>query len=63
METKNLEEMTKEELTELVNTLNKELEETKEKLVQTEESWSRTIEARELLEKKILAGKAFWEIM
>ena len=63
METKNLEEMTKEELMELVNTLNKELEETKRKLAQTEEAWNRTIEARELLEKKILAGKAFWEIM
>lgn len=63
METKNLEEMTKEELTELVNTLNKELEETKEKLVQTEESRSLIVKDWDLLRKKILAGKAFWEIM
>lgn len=63
METKNLEEMTKEELMELVNTLNKELEETKQELVQTKESRDLIVKDWDLLRKKILAGKAFWEIM
>lgn len=63
METKGIEEMTREELIEFATSLNKELKETKEQLIQTEAWWNAAIVSRELLEKKIAAAKAFWEVM
>lgn len=63
METKKLEGMTKEELIELVGTLNKELEKSKSD-VTLYRNWSkREEEARILAEKKILAAKAFFEVI
>lgn len=63
METKKLEGMTKEELIELVGTLSKELEKSKSD-VALYKNWSkREEEARILAEKKILAGKAFFEVL
>lgn len=59
METKGLEEMTREELIDLVSSLNKELEGTKRDL-ENYKCWKNDIEeARALAEKKILAIKAF----
>ena len=63
METKGIEEMTREELIELVSSLNKELEETKQGLAQSKRWWSEAVEDRNLLEKKIAAAKAFFEVM
>lgn len=63
METKGIEEMTIEELIDTVHSLSKELSETKEELAQTQKWWDATIVGRELLEKKIAAAKAFWEVM
>lgn len=63
METKGIEEMTREELIELVSSLNKELEGTKEDL-ELYKGWkSREEEARILAEKKIVAAKAFFEVV
>lgn len=63
METKNLEEMTKEELIELVGSLIRELQETKQQLTQTEKWWDAASEDRDLLQKKITAAKAFVEVL
>lgn len=63
METKNLEEMTKEELIELVGSLNRELQETKQRLDATDRWRQEETEVRNLLEKKITAAKAFVEVL
>lgn len=63
METKNLEEMTKEELIELVGSLTKELEKAKSDLALYQKWKEEEKEARMLAEKKILAGKAFFEVL
>lgn len=63
METKNLEEMTKEELIELVGSLNRELQETKQRLDTIGKWRQEETEARNLLEKKIIAAKAFVEVL
>lgn len=63
METKNLEEMTKEELIELVGSLNEELEKAKSDITLYRNWAKREEDARTLAEKKILAGKAFFEVL
>lgn len=63
METKGIEEMTREELIELVGSLNKELEGMKED-IELYKGWkNREEEARILAEKKIVAAKAFFEVV
>lgn len=63
METKGIEEMTREELIELVGSLNKELDGTKRDL-ELYKGWkNREEEARILAEKKIIAAKAFFEVV
>lgn len=63
METKGIEEMTKDELIELVGSLNKELEGSK-KDIELYRGWkNREEEARILAEKKIVAAKAFFEVV
>lgn len=63
METKGIEEMTREELVELVGSLSKELEGTKKDL-ELYKGWKdREGEARILAEKKIMAAKAFFEVV
>lgn len=63
METKKLEGMTKEELIELVGTLSKELEKSKSDVTLYRDWSKRDEEARILAEKKILAAKAFFEVV
>lgn len=63
METKGIEEMTREELIELVSSLNKELEGTNKDL-ELYKGWkNQEEEARILAEKKIVAAKAFFEVV
>lgn len=63
METKGIEEMTKDELIELVGSLSKELEGAK-KDIELYRGWkNREEEARILAEKKIIAAKAFFEVV
>lgn len=63
METKGIEQMTKEELIDLVGSLNKELECAKRDL-ELYKGWrNREEEARILAEKKIIAAKAFFEVI
>lgn len=63
MEAKGIEEMTKEELIGLIGSLNKELENT-QKDVSLYREWKNREEAGRLLaEKKILAAKAFFEVV
>jgi len=63
METKGIEEMTREELIELVASINKELEETKKSLEFNRE-WEREARgAKELAEKKLSVIKAFLEVV
>ena len=63
METKGIEEMTREELIGLVGTLSEELKETKQQLDQTKGAWLEAVEKRNLVEKKIAATKAFAEVL
>lgn len=63
METKGIEEMTREELIDLVNSLNKGLNETQQELAQTKRWWEATIADQKLLEKKIIAAKAFMDVL
>lgn len=63
METKGIEQMTKEELTELVGSLNNELEGTKRDLELYKDWKNREEKARILAEKKIIAAKAFFEVV
>lgn len=63
MEAKGIEEMTKEELIELIGSLNKELDGIKRDL-ELYKGWkNREEEARILAEKKIIAAKAFFEVV
>ena len=63
METKNLEEMTREELVELVYSLNKEIE-GPQKDLDVYKGWkNREEDARILAEKKLAAAKAFFEVV
>ncbi len=63
MEIKGIEEMTREELIELVSSLNKELEGTNKDL-ELYKGWkNQEEEARILAEKKIVAAKAFFEVV
>ena len=63
METKGIEEMTREELIELVSSLNKELEGMKRDL-ELYKGWKNEEETgRILAEKKLLAAKAFFEVV
>ncbi|MFS2806442.1 hypothetical protein AAH029_01320 [Parabacteroides distasonis] len=63
METKNLEEMTREELVELVYSLNKEIEGLQKDL-DVYKGWkNREEDARILAEKKLTAAKAFFEVV
>ena len=63
METKNLEEMTREELVELVYSLNKEIEGLQKDL-DVYKGWNnREEDARILAEKKLAAAKAFFEVV
>ena len=63
METKNLEEMTREELVELVYSLNKEIEGLQRDL-DVYKGWkNREEDARILAEKKLAAAKAFLEVV
>lgn len=63
METKNLEEMTMEELVELVYSLNKEIEGLQKDL-DVYKGWkNREEDARILAEKKLAAAKAFFEVV
>ena len=63
METKGIEEMTREELIELVSSLNKDLESTKKDL-ELYKDWKNREEAVKVLaEKKMLAIKAFLEVV
>lgn len=63
METKGIEEMTKDELVELVSSLNKELEGTKKDLELYKDWKNREEAAKVLAEKKMLAIKAFLEVV
>ena len=63
MESKNLEEMTREELVELVYSLNKEIEGLQKDL-DVYKGWkNREEDARILAEKKLAAAKAFFEVV
>ena len=63
METKGIEEMTKEELIDLVDSLNNELDGAK-KALDLYRAWKdREESARILAEKKLLAAKAFFEVV
>ena len=63
METKNLEEMTREELVELVYSLNKEIEGLQKDL-DVYKGWkNREEDARIWAEKKLAAAKAFFEVV
>ena len=63
METKNLEEMTREELVELVYALNKDIEGLQKDL-DVYKGWkNREEDARILAEKKLAAAKAFFEVV
>lgn len=63
METKGIEEMTKDELIDLVGSLNKELDGTKRDL-ELYKGWKNQEEASRILaEKKIIAAKAFFEVV
>lgn len=63
METKGIEEMTKDELIELVSSLNKELEGTKKDLELYRDWKNREETGRILAEKKISVIKAFFEVV
>ena len=63
METKGIEEMTKEELIDLVDSLNKELDGAKKDLDLYRAGKDREESARILAEKKLLAAKAFFEVV
>lgn len=63
METKGIEEMAKDELIELVSSLNKELEGTKKDLEVYREWKNREEAGRVLAEKKISVIKAFLEVV
>lgn len=63
MKTKGIEEMTKDELIELVSSLNKELEGTKKDLELYKDWKNREEAAKVLAEKKMLAIKAFLEVV
>ena len=63
METKGIEEMTKDELIELVSSLNKELEGAKKDLELYWDWKNREEAAKVLAEKKMLAIKAFLEVV
>ena len=63
METKGIEEMTKEELIDLVDSLNKELDGAKKDLDLYRAWKDREESARILSEKKLLAAKAFFEVV
>lgn len=63
METKGIEEMTKDELIDLVGSLNKELEGTKRDLKLYKGWKEEESTARILAEKKIVAAKAFFEVV
>lgn len=63
MKQKNLEEMTREELVELVYSLNKEIEGLQKDL-DVYKGWkNREEDARILAEKKLAAAKAFFEVV
>lgn len=63
METKGIEEMTREDLIELVCSLNRDLEKAK-KDARLYQEWKDQEEAAKIVaEKKIAAAKAFWEVM
>lgn len=63
MEAKGIEEMTREELIRLVDSLNKEIEGLKKDL-EVYRCWKgREEEARILAEKKLAAAKAFFEVV
>ena len=63
METKGIEEMTREELIELVSSLNKDLESTKKDLELYKDWKNREEAAKVFAEKKMLAIKAFLEVV
>lgn len=63
METKGIEEMTKDELIELVSSLNKELEGTKKDLELYRDWKNREETSRILAEKKISVIKALFEVV
>ena len=63
METKGIEEMTKDELIELVSSLNKELEGAKKDLELYRDWKNREETGRILAEKKILVIKALFEVV
>lgn len=63
METKGIEEMTREELIELVGSLNKELEGTKRDLELYRDWKNREETSRILAEKKISVIKALFEVV
>ena len=63
METKGIEEMTREELIELVSSLNKDLESTKKDLELYKDWKNREEAAKVLAEMKMLAIKAFLEVV
>ena len=63
MKTKGIEEMTREELIELVSSLNKDLEGTKKDLELYKDWKNREEAAKVLAEKKMLAIKAFLEVV
>lgn len=63
METKGIEEMTREELIELVSSLNKDLESTKKDLELYKDWKNREEAAKVLAENKMLAIKAFLEVV
>lgn len=63
METKGIEEMTREELIDLVCSLNRDLEKAK-KDTRLYQEWKDQEEASRIVaEKKIAAAKAFWEVV
>ena len=63
METKGIEEMTREELIELVSSLNKDLESTKKDLELYKDWKNREEAAKVLAENEMLAIKAFLEVV
>ena len=63
MGTKGIEEMTREELAILAASLNKELEEARKELAFYKDWKDRETAARVLAEKKLLAAKAFFEVV
>ena len=63
METKGIEEMTREELIELVSSLNKDLESTKKDLELYKDWKNREEAAKVVAENKMLAIKAFLEVV